>query len=79
VLSERFGTEGSWQDGDFDSDGRVGFPDFLALSQNFAGSPNAVAAVPEPSAALLTIFGLVGVINARRRRRSPTEELWQRL
>lgn len=69
VLSEHFGGEGTWQDGDFDSNGRVDFPDFLSLSENYASSSNAAAAVPEPSAALLTALGLFGIVTDVRRRR----------
>ena len=69
ILSENFGQEGAWREGDFDGDGIVGFPDFLALSENFGGAANAsVAAVPEPTAANLVLFGLLGLIGFRKRR-----------
>ena len=69
ILSENFGQDGAWQEGDFDGDGTVGFHDFLALSVNFAGAANAsAAAVPEPTAASLALFGLLGLIGFRKRR-----------
>jgi len=35
-LSSSYGkVDASWADGDFTRDGRVGFEDFLALSNNF--------------------------------------------
>lgn len=53
-----------WDDGDFDEDGDVDFSDFLSLSVNFNSS---VAAVPEPSAGVLTMLAVVGLGVFRRR------------
>ena len=33
--------EGNWEDGDFDTDGIVGYQDFLFLAKNFGSGPNA--------------------------------------
>ena len=69
ILSENFGQDGAWREGDFDGDGTVRFPDFLALSENFGGATNATtAAVPEPTAVSIVLFGLLGLIGFRTRR-----------
>jgi|GEM_PF-5617157 len=69
ILSENFGTSPAvYTDGDLDNDGAVGFPDFLLLSANFGQGGDfsaSVAAVPEPSAALLLLIG-VGGLGVRR-------------
>ena len=58
--------------GDFDGDGLVGFPDFLAMSENFgkialASSGTLAAAVPEPTTALLVAFSGLAMLGFRRR------------
>ena len=69
ALSANFGEEGGWGQGDFDGDGQVDFLDFLALSANFGGAaPAAASAVPEPNAASIALFGLMGLIGFRKRR-----------
>ncbi len=69
VLSANFGDEGGWAEGDFDGNGEVDFPDFLALSANFGGAdPASAASVPEPTAASIALFGLLGLIGYRKRR-----------
>ena len=69
ALSANFGEEGGWVEGDFDGDGQVDFPDFLALSANFGGAtPASAASVPEPTAASIALFGLLGLIGYRKRR-----------
>ena len=70
ILSENFGQDGAWREGDFDGDGTVRFPDFLALSANFGNTAanGSAAAVPEPTAASLALFGLLGLIGFRKRR-----------
>lgn len=57
-------------DGDADSDGDVDGSDFLAWQKQFgSGSVTAAAAaVPEPAAAVLVAFGIVGGLMARRGR-----------
>ncbi len=73
VLSNNFGQDGLWTDGDTD-DAQVGFSDFLALSGNFgmtateAMNPSAAAAVPEPSAGLLCSLFAIAALTFRRRR-----------
>ncbi len=59
ALSSNFGLDGGWAEGNFDGKGNVEFADFLMLSANFGKSATAVAAVPEPSAALLLVVGVV--------------------
>ena len=62
VLADNFDGEADWTGGDFNGDGLVQFNDFLALANNFgriAGNQGAaLAAVPEPSTALLALIGL---------------------
>ncbi len=64
-LSETFGKNGGWANGDFDGSGAVQFADFLLLSTNFGQSATAVAAVPEPNAAMLLLVGLVSLVRRR--------------
>ncbi len=69
ALSANFGQAGGWAEGDFDADERVDFSDFLALSANFGGAaPAAVSSVPEPTAASIALFGLLGLVGFRKRR-----------
>ena len=66
MLSANFGTEvDSYTLGDIDCNGTVAFQDFLQLSANFGQSGTAVAAVPEPNAAMLLLVGLVGFVRTR--------------
>ncbi len=64
-LSKSFSAPGGWAAGDFDGSGNVQFADFLLLSANFGKSATAVAAVPEPNAAMLLLVGLVGFVQSR--------------
>lgn len=67
ALSTNFGqTDQPYENGDIDCDGTIAFADFLALSTNF-GQTAAAASVPEPSSAMLLLFGLVGLAIRRRR------------
>ena len=69
ILSGNYGAmDVSYEEGDIDCDGEVGFTDFLALSGNFGATSGAAAAVPEPSSAMLLLFGLAGFVLRRRRR-----------
>jgi hypothetical protein len=65
-LTNGFDMPGGWANGDFDGNGTVLFPDFLLLSSNFGKSATAVAAVPEPNAAMLLLVGLLGLVRRRR-------------
>jgi len=65
-LANTFSRTGGWAAGDFDGSGTVLFPDFLLLSANFGKSATAVAAVPEPNAAMLLLVGLVGLVRRCR-------------
>ncbi len=64
-LSNKFSESGGWASGDFDGSGDVQFPDFLLLSIHFGKSATAVAASPEPNAAMLLLVGLVGLVRRR--------------
>ena len=57
--------------GDFDGDGKTGLADLLLLKQNFGNSNNAPtpSAVPEPSAIVLCVIGMIGLGLYRRRKR----------
>lgn len=66
ALSVGFGEDGGWEKGDFDGDGQTAFPDFLLLSDNFGKSITTIAAVPEPSSALLLVGGSVCLLGRRR-------------
>jgi len=55
-LSSDFGEPGGWGQGDFDGDGEVAFDDFLLLSENFGQQSPSVATVPEPNAAIWSLF-----------------------
>lgn len=69
ALAGNFGDAGGWKQGDFDGSGQVDFPDFLALAENFGNVAKAsAAAVPEPTAACMAVFGLLGLIGFRKRR-----------
>ena len=66
ALSNGFGQEGGWGEGDFDGDGETKFADFLMLSENFGKTPGDVAAVPEPSSKMLFVLA-AGVLTLRTR------------
>ena len=65
IVATNFGSPGQYTDGDFDKSGDVQFADFLLLSANFGKSATAVAAVPEPNAAMLLLVGLVSLVRQR--------------
>lgn len=68
TLSANFGQmDVPYADGDIDCDGEVAFADFLTLSANFGQSAGGAAAVPEPSSAMLMLFGLAAFFARRRR------------
>jgi hypothetical protein len=69
AVSANFGQAGGWAEGDFNVDEQVNFADFLALSANFGAAANASASsVPEPTAASIALWGLLGLIGFRMRR-----------
>ncbi len=64
------GGVGGWNDGDTDGDGDVDIADLGALAASLAvgsGTPAAVGAVPEPTTALLALFGVAPWALRRRR------------
>ena len=66
LLANDFGSPGGWMNGDFDGDGAVRFPDFLILANNFGESTTAPTSVPEPSALLLVLCGMIAIRGVRR-------------
>lgn len=69
TLSDNFGEEGSWSDGDFNFDGQVTFPDFLQLSRNY-GREFGASAVAVPEAIEFSLAYLLLMFAFRRKRRS---------
>lgn len=67
ALANNFGSEGGYAEGNFDCAGTVSFLDFLTLANNFGKSASA-AAVPEPSAGLLSAIAMMGLLVIRKRR-----------
>lgn len=69
LVSQNFGQDGDWADGNFDGLGGVDFSDFLYVSNNFGESAAAVA-VPEPvtSCMCFQFLLLVGCIARTRSR-----------
>ena len=66
VLSRNFGNASNdWTEGDFDRDGLIAFGDFLMLSRNFGTS--VAASVPEPTAVLPALVGLLCAFRSYRR------------
>lgn len=63
ALAEGFGNGRDWSDGNFNGDREVDFTDFLALTESFGAALTGsnAATVPEPSAALVLIFGVLGL------------------
>ncbi len=73
ILVENFHTTGAtFAQGDNNFSGTVDLADFLAFRKLFVANNPAAAAVPEPSAWLLAILGLIGLTRCGvRGRRSP--------
>ena len=69
-LKEYFGQDlPSYTAGNIDLVGGIDFPDFLTLSANFGKTPGATAAaVPEPTAGVLALVGLLVCLYGRNRR-----------
>lgn len=66
-LSENFGMEGGWAEGNFTPDPIVGFNDFLLLADNFESGEMAAASVPEASSLVMLGIAIIGGSLARRR------------
>ena len=63
------GLTASWEEGDFNGDGKVDGSDVTILAGNWqAGVNSATASVPEPSAILLILSMIAGVVFVRRRK-----------
>jgi len=65
VIKANFGTGTTPEQGDLNGDSKVDLSDFGVLKANFGKS--SPAAVPEPSAALLAVIGLVALTAYRRK------------
>ena len=69
AVANNFDQPSGWAGGDLDGNGMADFQDFLALANNFgATSSSEVAAIPEPSSALLGLFATASLLLCRRRR-----------
>lgn len=63
-FGDNFGTMGGYADGDLTGNGVIDIIDFGILADNFGfGVP---AAIPEPTAALLTLLACVSLVSSRR-------------
>jgi hypothetical protein len=71
VLTDYGQTGMEWGRGDFNNDGTVDVNDLTIVltnyNQSLSSSDAGVAAVPEPSAMLLILFGTVGLFALARR------------
>ncbi len=68
IMVSNFNSLGSFEDGDFDFNGRINLKDFVAFVEAFNAGGNA-AAVPEPSSAILLLLGLAAGLVWRRTRK----------
>ena len=55
----------SWTEGNFDGDNDIDITDFNVLASNFSPEGYGTSAVPEPSALLLTLLGLMQAVRWR--------------
>ena len=67
LMAANFGTGNTHAQGDMNFSGRVDLADFVEFRTAFLAQPGA-AAVPEPSASLLVLVGLMAGMLCRRRR-----------
>jgi hypothetical protein len=75
ALSNHFGQEGKYQQGNFDLENGVDFSDFVILSKNFGTSAVAAASVPEPGCFMSLFVGTVLLTRLGRRRSRSTKRL----
>jgi len=69
TLATNWGTAtgATWAMGDFNGDGKVNAADAALLTANWNPAPGESAAVPEPSALVLLVGGLLGLVRRSRR------------
>jgi hypothetical protein len=65
--SNKFTTLASWCSGDFNADGVINGQDYITWNSNKFTSSDEVSAVPEPSAGVVAISALIGLVALRRR------------
>ncbi len=74
-FNGKFDRDESLSKGDFDRNTRVDLKDFVLFRQAFNAQPAGAAAVPEPSAGLLSCLGLIVLCLTTRRRRCVEDQL----
>jgi hypothetical protein len=65
--SNKFTIIAAWCSGDFNADGAINGQDYITWNSNKFTSSDQVFAVPEPSACVVAIWALIGLVTLRRR------------